>query len=126
VDFSPLKIRYTREEVDGRSQYELLEPLIYCAPLDSKAVLRGVVPAGFVTDLASVPRVLWRLFPSSGRHNEAAVVHDWLYNCGTCSRFLADAIFREGMIALGVPKWKAWLMFMAVRAFGWPNFRKPE
>lgn len=37
-----------------------------------------VVPDGFVTDYASVPRSLQWLAPSTGRYTLAAVVHDYL------------------------------------------------
>ena len=41
-----------------------------------------VVPAGFATDFASVPRAFWRLLPPFGEYMLAAVVHDYLYAVG--------------------------------------------
>src|SRR5688572_10892672 len=57
------------------------------------------IPAGFVTDFASIPRALWWLYPPTGRWGRAAVIHDWLYRKQTRSRAEADAIFLEGMRA---------------------------
>lgn len=37
------------------------------------------VPAGFITDFASVPRPLWAVFPKWGKYGNAAVIHDYLY-----------------------------------------------
>ena len=36
------------------------------------------VPAGFVSDLASVPRIFWPFLPPDGDYSQAAVLHDWL------------------------------------------------
>lgn len=36
------------------------------------------VPRGFVTDFASVPRILMSLFPSTGLYTLASILHDWL------------------------------------------------
>jgi hypothetical protein len=47
------------------------------------------------------------------------MVHDWLYWKQDRSRAEADGIFLEGMSLLGVAAWKKYLMYVAVRAFGW-------
>jgi hypothetical protein len=39
---------------------------------------RVEVPAGFITDGASVPRIFWPLFPTWGKYSRAAVIHDYL------------------------------------------------
>lgn len=38
------------------------------------------VPRGYKTDFASVPPILWGFIPSIGRHNLAALLHDYLYD----------------------------------------------
>lgn len=82
------------------------------------------VPAGFVTDLASVPRFFWRIVPPFGKYTPAAVVHDFLYSSQNLSRAMADAVFLEAMGVLGVPKWKRVSMYLAVRCFGWGPWRR--
>ena len=77
------------------------------------------VPEGFETDFASVPRLFWRVVPPWGRYSPAAVVHDFLYSTGKVSRKEADAIFLELMARLAVPLWKRYVMYWAVRLFGW-------
>jgi hypothetical protein len=103
----------TVRSVDART-WELVEPLAY----------RGrwqefVVPAGFRTDLASVPRVVVWLIARSGRYTRAAVLHDWLVTEGIGSGAVtsreADGIFRRVMRELGVPVLRRWLMWAGVR-----------
>jgi|CXWL01.1.fsa_nt_gi hypothetical protein len=77
------------------------------------------VAEGFETDFASVPSLLWWILPQWGTYGNAAVVHDWLYWKQDRSRTEADGIFLEGMSLLGVSAWKKYLMYVAVRAFGW-------
>lgn len=76
------------------------------------------VPAGFVTDFASVPWPASMLIPKSGAYNQAAVVHDYLYTVRKYSRATSDRFFLEGMKALKVNPVKRWTMYQAVRRFG--------
>ncbi len=81
------------------------------------------VPAGTITDLASVPRILWSVFPPHGRWAKAAIVHDYLYDNAIGTKAWADAVFNEAMGVLGVPLWRRKLMFWAVRCFGRGNYK---
>lgn len=51
------------------------------------------VPEGFVSDLASVPRLFWEVMRPEGRYAYAAVVHDYLYWSQDRSKEEADQIF---------------------------------
>jgi Protein of unknown function (DUF1353) len=83
-----------------------------------------VVPKGFGTDLASTPQFAWSLFPPFGRWDEAATLHDYFYRIGgALSRREADEAFYAGCIQCGVPDWRAEIMFLAVRAFGWLYYK---
>lgn len=81
------------------------------------------VPAGFETDFASTPRLLWPIFPPFGRWTAAAVIYDYLYRTGLQPKVIADAIFMAAMQDLGVPEWKRWAMYLAVRLFGGSSYR---
>lgn len=86
-----------------------------------------VVRQGFITDLASIPRIVRSLIPQIGRHRGAAVVHDWLYHKAhdhTYTRLQCDRIFLEAMKASGVRFVQRQIMFAAVRLGGWVFFRK--
>lgn len=76
------------------------------------------VKAGFITDFASVPRILWWAFPKWGEYGNAAVVHDWLYWIQNRTRKEADIIMLEAMEVLNVSKIKMHLIYQAVRIFG--------
>ncbi len=79
-----------------------------------------VVPEGFVTDGASIPRSLWWLYNPFGPWFKAAVVHDFLYRTDTKhSRAESDAIFLEGMRVVGVPRHRRMIMYLVLRVAGW-------
>ena len=89
------------------------------------------IPAGFITDGASIPRLLWPLFSPTGKHMRAAVVHDYLYHlCKSCgragvrSRKMADKLFLLAMLDSGVSPIRAKLMYWAVRVFGGSRFNR--
>jgi len=118
----PLQTEILTENAAGRLRYRLLVPLRVRAVINGTPIsgIRVTVPAGFTTDMASIPRFFWRWFPPAGNHAAAAVVHDWLYRTRHgVSRFLADALFRDLMAAMHVPAWKRWCMWFALRLFGW-------
>ena len=81
------------------------------------------VPEGYMTDLASVPRIFRSLVPKSG--HQAAVTHDWSYGDGAphMSRSDIDSMFLAGLLTLGVPWLRAKVMYWAVRAAGWAFFK---
>lgn len=88
------------------------------------------VPAGFVTDLASVPRALWSIFAPFGRYTQAAVIHDYLYVVGgvvpggaVYTKDQADRIFEQASKNLGVGQPARWLMYQAVHHFGRGAFK---
>lgn len=95
--------------------FVLLEPIEFA--VDGELF---TVPAGFMTDFASVPRMLWWLYPSRGRRYElAAVIHDWLYSTAAgLDRARSDRVFRVAMLALGVPAFRAAILWAAVRFGG--------
>lgn len=93
-----LRIPAVRWFTDQPRQYVLVEPFKYVAPLSGEVI---VVPAGFVTDFASIPGPLQRAFGPS-IHDLPAVVHDYLYWRQSCSRTQADAIFYVALQRVGV------------------------
>ena len=73
------------------------------------------VPAGYLTDGASVPRLLWPLIPPWGAYGQAAVVHDIVCEYlsitadGTprsITREACDEILFDAMEVLEVPVFK--------------------
>ena len=84
------------------------------------------VPKSFVTDYASIPKLLRAIVLPYGKHSGASVVHDWLYssNCNLdISREKADRIFLEILKEEKVNFLLRTLMYIAVRKFGRSRFR---
>jgi hypothetical protein len=78
-----------------------------------------IVPRGFVTDFASVPRMLWSFGLSpNGRFSKAAVVHDYLYWAQGCTREQADNLMMIAMKESGVGGVHAKLLHWGVRLGG--------
>ena len=84
------------------------------------------VPKGFVTDYASIPKLLRAIVLPYGKHSGASVVHDWLYssNCNLdISREKADKVFLEILKEEKVNFLLRTLMYIAVKKFGRSRFR---
>ena len=109
-------------EVDDNT-WELVDELRYAGNTD-----RFVVPAGFRTDFASVPRVFVWLIPKYGRYTKAAILHDHLCDEAKADRFDrddADGLFRRAMRELGVSFLRRWVMWGAVSlATQWIKVRR--
>ncbi len=106
-------------------EWVLLANLIYKGNKD-----RFVVPKGFKTDFASIPRIFRFIVPKNGSHDAAAIVHDYLYRhqpflpspaplrMQRISRKDADRLFRRIMRELGTNCVRYNLMYAAVRIGG--------
>lgn len=102
-------------------QWELLEDYYYEV---NGYIIK--VPKGFITDLASVPKIFWSIFPPFGTYTPAAIIHDYLYskfNDTGINRTLADKIFLFIMEELGVGFLRRKAMYRAVKSFGEPNWK---
>lgn len=96
--------------------------------LDDKQKRRVVVPEGYLTDGASVPRPFWSFVPPWGDYGQAAVMHDWLCEYLRVwdtergeyikiTRDECDSIFNDAMRSLGVSNTTRKLMYGAVKAY---------
>lgn len=120
--------RVVVEYIDGH-QWRLLENFTWFeSDLDGGTMID--VPAGFVTDFASIPRVLWNWLPPT-YYAKPAILHDFLYYYGKVgdtpvTRAEADKVFRDALGETGVNKARRWLMWMGVRVGGgraWATYR---
>jgi len=126
------------ELMEDGSRWKLLEPFVdYVGEEGSAEVIS--VPAGYVTDFASIPRVCWSLIGGPlGKYSKAALIHDYLYDQGGLIPYFsdtdggtkyrlytkaqADNIFKEAMQVLGVGNPRRWFMYQAVKRFGKGRF----
>lgn len=83
------------EDIDGERSI-IASPLVFFS-----AELRGivVVPAGFVTDFASIPRWVWSVIPKRGKHDWAAVLQCILDRCD-----MIDQDYFEGRLVRFPPR----------------------
>lgn len=78
-----------------------------------------IVPKGFETDFASVPRLFWNILPPWGEYAPAAIVHDYLYVMQPFTRYEIDYLFLRIMEQLEVGWFKRHIMYRGVRIGGW-------
>ncbi len=128
-----------RVEPLGANRYRLSEDYVYEWQLDGRPPRRLVVPAGFVCDLTSVPRLLWwyispfdlgaaavpddRIYAHGGRLPAGSDLvwreGEWVDHGRPWTRAEADRLFARIMREGGVSKTKRRRAWRAVRLFGW-------
>jgi hypothetical protein len=100
----------TRALDDGEN-FELVEPLRHSDGYD--------IPAGYVSDFASVPRVASWLFPRTGRYLRPSIRHDRRLShdlpAGLITSVEVDEEFRAMMEEVGVGRTRRWLIWTGVR-----------
>jgi len=76
----------------GKGLWVTTEDFTYVSKKNNLTVL---VPKGFITDLATIPKMLRWLFPKCHTDTAtASIVHDWILYLGV-DRSIADDIFKE-------------------------------
>ena len=122
----PLKVKF----LNNGKEFELLEAFSYYRENDNNDIIE--VPVGFVTDLATIPRIFWNILPPQGsgkklNYAASAVMHDYVYD-KECkydfTRKEADDLFLESMSAVGVSKPVKYILYYCVRWFGKNHYRK--
>lgn len=84
----------------------------------TRDIVKGIIPRGYLTDGASIPRVFWCFYPPyRSEYFSACVIHDFL-----CSRAMhaesikeaykkADRVLYEAMLSLGVSKMTSFIFW---------------
>lgn len=109
---------------EKQNVWKLTEAFEYYRTDDETSVIK--VHKGFVTDLATIPRCFWSIFPPFGEYAKAAVIHDFLYYYAIGTKKEADIIFKEAMKVLGVNVFTRQLLYWSVRLVGEGNFNLPK
>lgn len=99
------------------------------APLRYESDIAGFieVPAGFQTDLASVPRVPIAFLLFGGRSHHEAVIHDYLFRVGSQPDVTwnqANEIFLEAMKVRGKSVFVRYPMYWGVCCGSYPLWRQ--
>lgn len=115
-----------RFEKIGPQRWLLIDDLQFASESLHQIV---IAPRGFQTDLASIPRFLWSIFPKVDKWDQAATIHDAAYAGALVdsvgervpvTKAQADRLFLEGCRAMKVNGLIALLMYLMVRLFGDP------
>lgn len=106
--------KITEANSHGRAKWRLRQDLAYHSELYGMIL----VPMGFETDFASVPRAPLAFWLTGDTAHKSATVHDYLvrvhYPQAKISWRLAADVFGEAMKHEGVKGWRRWLMRNAV------------
>ena len=97
--------------------------LVWCVGSLDAPTDKITVPKGYPFNGASVPSIFTWIYPRAHpKYLQAAALHDFIYeHLGhRYTRKEADQIFEEAMIALDVHAFHARVIYLAVRAGGWP------
>lgn len=109
------------EYIDGHS-WKIVNSFLYKTDIGKLDTI--LVPVGFETDFASVPKLLWNIMPPTGQYGKAAVIHDFLYRTPKqATKDEADSVFLEAMTALGVGWWTRNTMYRGVKYFGGSSYK---
>ncbi len=130
VEFpTTLDVRFHQKPEGVR--WELLSPFIVIVDGHTPEQRIINVPAGFMTDFASVPRLPLIYLAYGNKAHQPAIPHDFLYREGgtEADREFADQVFLHGMLGTLVPDGEnslteedAYQMFTGVRLGGASHF----
>lgn len=112
----PVVIMRDARGADDRRMAIVAGDYLYHDPLTLDVYL---VPVGYISDFASIPRPASLMLPPFGLWTEGAVVHDFLYAVGEKDgRQAADRILHTAIREQGVGRLTAAAIHLAVKLFG--------
>lgn len=103
-------------------EWAMLATLVYVA-LDGS---RYEIPERFISDFASIPRLLRAVYATDDEVRAPSLLHDWLYCSKLVTRARADELFREAMTRAGTGYFKRNSMYAGVRSGGWVYWNKRD
>jgi hypothetical protein len=135
---SPLSV--TEIPTAGGLNLWVLNKPFYAYVDNDGQVVEVIIPAEFVTDMCSVPRVPFAYLLYGGIGNRAGVLHDALYSAWKkiavfslidgvkvdyeVTRAWADEVLKAGLKECGVGFFARNMMYSAVRMAGWKFYKK--
>lgn len=124
----PIVVRYKEEDPEKSDRWVLVNPVEFSTLLG-----RITVPPNYTTDFASVPMLLWSIFPPINKSNRAFLLHDYWYDTrlfeemygAKFARLMADTELYNQLEAIEPDKpIRNFCMYLACRWFGkawWDN-----
>jgi len=112
------------QPIAGTDLWKLQTEVTYYSELLNRII---TVPAGYITDLASIPKIAHSFMsPASHEIRAAAILHDYIYQNLVLlfTKREADLILREamGVVINPAPVWKIYVVYIAVRIGGKGNW----
>ncbi|MBK1999948.1 DUF1353 domain-containing protein [Campylobacter sp. 2018MI35] len=98
-----------------KDRFEVINDYTFSLPS-----FNGIVPKGFKTDGASIPRIFWSFYPPfKSEYFSACVIHDYLCEKANSRKDykLADLALKEAMLLLGCSKFKCFVFYHACNLF---------
>ena len=82
-----------------------------------------VVPKGFTSDGASIPRIFWSFYPPNRTdYLPAAILHDYLY---PINKQLANCLFENILFDLNISKFDIFILVYGVRLYSLIRYNIP-
>ena len=120
--------------------FKTLSTVVFTTVSKLDVIKQYIVPVGFETDLASIPKCFWwYVSPMDSELMKPAILHDYLYrhperiNWGKIdgknnkkNRKRADKLFDMAMRSQGVSWFKRTVIYRAVRMFGSKSWKGRE
>lgn len=103
-------VKYLKKDL-----WEIEQDIIVILKTDNKPY---VIPKGFITDFASIPKIFWSILPPFGKYSLASIIHDHMYRINYNNRKFADEEFLLQMKHNGVHYIIRNIMYLTVRCFG--------
>ena len=103
--------------IKGKNKIYLEKTLEYW---DNRSKQLFVIPIGFESDCASIPKILWTIVghPFQAKSRRPSVLHDFLYTNRVVKRKVADQMFYDALIEEGMEEIKAQAFYLCVRLYG--------
>lgn len=117
MSLAPITLRFAGQHAHGFALGELVEPY----PFNVGGV-SGIIPAGYMTDLESVPRVAQWMLPRAGRALRAALIHDYLITTRGYAR-AHDDVFLAALDLEGFRDLRVYPIRWALRINTWARRR---
>lgn len=100
------------EYIDGEN-WKLINDFSYIDRDDGEIL----VPSGFITDFASIPKIFWSAFGAPSNYAPSATIHDYICRNKIFDRKKCDKIFYRAMIDSYVNYITAVTFYSAVRLY---------
>lgn len=121
----PSDISYQDQTRTDDIKFVLVSDVVFL--LDFKKEIYSIlIPEGFSTDFASIPKCVRNIIENVGKYNDQFLLHDWMYSKKSDLKFTrkeVDQIMLEKLKEYGMNLVKRNVIYNAVRIFGGSHWK---